>query len=208
MLASGSNCAVKPTRLRRAAYFRSLVPSYSALCRPAFTPAVRLSHRFLLWGFGAAPGFACIRRASFKPFWPLALVQQALPAIILAALRRSRGPALFPGPHPSLSLGAPFWPSGLTIRRSRPPTAAAELRALAFGAFTCPPHRSCRRLSPSPKHALLGRCSAALRGCACGGPGHTVLAWLWAAGYGHTLLMQSLFGAALSSTLPLTRQSS
>ena len=125
-----ANRAVKPTRLRRAAYFLSLVPSYSALCRPAFTPAVRLSHRFLLWGFGAAPGFACIRRASFKPFWPLALVQQALPAIILAALRRSRGPALFPGPHPSLSLGAPFWPSGLTIRRSRPPTAAAELRAL------------------------------------------------------------------------------
>ncbi|EOD5215942.1 DUF1010 domain-containing protein, partial [Pseudomonas aeruginosa] len=35
VLASGSNCAVKPTRLRRAAYFRSLVPSYSALCRPA-----------------------------------------------------------------------------------------------------------------------------------------------------------------------------
>ena len=130
LLAFGSNLALKPTRLRRAAYFRSLVPSYSALCRPAFTPAVRLSHRFLLWGFGAAPGFACIRRASFKPFWPLALVQQALPAIILAALRRSRGPALFPGPHPSLSLGAPFWPSGLTIRRSRPPTAAAELRAL------------------------------------------------------------------------------
>ena len=51
VLASGSNCAVKPTRLRRAAYFRSLVPSYSALCRPAFTPAVRQSQRFLLWGF-------------------------------------------------------------------------------------------------------------------------------------------------------------
>ena len=116
-------------------FIQTLVPSYSALCRPAFTPAVRLSHRFLLWGFGAAPGFACIRRASFKPFWPLALVQQALPAIILAALRRSRGPALFPGPHPSLSLGAPFWPSGLTIRRSRPPTAAAELRALACFLF-------------------------------------------------------------------------
>ena len=31
VLASGSNCAVKPTRLRRAAYFRSLVPS-PALC--------------------------------------------------------------------------------------------------------------------------------------------------------------------------------
>ena len=51
VLASGSNRAVKPTRLRRAAYFRSLVPSYSALCRPAFTPAVRQSQRFLLWGF-------------------------------------------------------------------------------------------------------------------------------------------------------------
>ena len=81
-------------------------------------------------GFGAAPGFACIRFASFKPFWPLALLQQAPPAIIFAALRRFRGAALFPGPRPSSRLGAPFWPSGLTVRRSRPPTAAAELRAL------------------------------------------------------------------------------
>ena len=48
ILASVANRAVKPTCLRQAAYFRSLVPSYSALCRPAFTPAVRLSHRFLL----------------------------------------------------------------------------------------------------------------------------------------------------------------
>jgi hypothetical protein len=132
VLASGSNCAVKPTRLRRAAYFRSLVPSYSALCRPAFIPALRLSPRFLLWGFGALPGFACIHCAGFKPFWPLALVQQAPPAIILAALRRFRGAALFPGPRPSSRQGAPFWPSGLTVRRSRPPTAAAELRALVL----------------------------------------------------------------------------
>jgi hypothetical protein len=109
---------------------QTLVPSYSALCRPAFIPALRLSQRFLLWGFGAAPGFACPRCASFKPFWPLALVQQALPAIILAALRRLRGAVLFYGRRPSSSQGAPFWPSGLTVRRSRPPTAAAELRAL------------------------------------------------------------------------------
>ena len=115
-----SNPPVKRTGLRPSAYFCSLVPSYSALCRPAFTPAVRLSHRFLLWGFGAAPGFACIRRASFKPFWPLALVQQALPAIILAALRRFRGPALFRGLRPCSSPGAPCWPSGLTLRSSRP----------------------------------------------------------------------------------------
>ncbi|MGD9775144.1 hypothetical protein [Diaphorobacter sp.] len=43
-----ANRAVKPTCLRQAAYFRSLVPSYSALCRPAFIPGFRLSQRFLL----------------------------------------------------------------------------------------------------------------------------------------------------------------
>ena len=57
-------------------------------------------------------------------------MQQALPAIIFAALRRFLGAVLFLGPRPSSRLGAPFWPSGLTVRRSRPPTAAAELRAL------------------------------------------------------------------------------
>ena len=108
VLASGSNCAVKPTRLRRAAYFRSLVPS-PALCAQPLVPAL-----YLVQGV-------------FKPFWPPALVQQAQPAIILAALRRFRGPALFRGPRPSSRQGVPFWPSGLTVRRSRPPTAAAEL---------------------------------------------------------------------------------
>ena len=54
----------------------------------------------------------------FKPFGPLALVQQAPPAIILAALRRFRGPALFHGLRTSSRLGAPFWPSGLTLRSS------------------------------------------------------------------------------------------
>ena len=55
-----------------------------------------------------------------KPFWPPALVQQAPPAIILAVLRRFRGPALFRGLRPCPSPGAPFWPSGLTRRSSRP----------------------------------------------------------------------------------------
>ena len=107
------------------------VPSWSALCRQPLPP-LRLSHAFIRGGLGASLGFACMRRVGFKPFWPLALVHQALPAIILAALRRFRGPALFHGPRPSSGLGAPFWPSGLTIRRSRPPTAAAELRALVL----------------------------------------------------------------------------
>ncbi len=95
-----------------------LVPSYSALCRPAFIPVLRASQRFLLGGSCAAPGFACIRLVSFKPFWPPALMQQALVVILLAALRRFRGAALFRGLRPSSSPGAPFWPSGLTRRSS------------------------------------------------------------------------------------------
>ena len=55
---------------------------------------------------------------AFKPFGPPALVQQAPPAILLAALRRFRGPALFRGPRTSSRPGAPFWPSGLTLRSS------------------------------------------------------------------------------------------
>ena len=120
VLASGSNCAVKPTRLRRAAYFRSLVPSYSASCRPPLTPALRLYPRFLLGVFGALPGFACVRLVGFRPFGPLALVQQAPPAIIFATLHPFRGPALFHGPRTSSRLGAPFWPMGLTVQSSRP----------------------------------------------------------------------------------------
>ena len=69
-------------------------------------------------GFCRVPGFALGCCASFKRFWPLALVQQALPAIILQALRRLRGAALFHGPRTSSRLGAPFWPSGLTLRSS------------------------------------------------------------------------------------------
>ena len=55
-----------------------------------------------------------------RPFWPPALVQQALPAIILAAMRRFRGPAVFRGLRPCPSPGASFWPSGLTLRSSGP----------------------------------------------------------------------------------------
>ncbi len=47
-------------------------------------------------------------------------MQKALPAIILAALLRFRGPAVFLGLRTSSRLGAPFWPSGLTLRSSGP----------------------------------------------------------------------------------------
>ena len=77
-------------------------------------------------------------------------MQQALPAIIFAALRRFLGAVLFLGPRPSSRLGDPFWPSGLTVLRSRPPTAAAELRALVPSPVSCarPPVPALR---PVPK---------------------------------------------------------
>ena len=140
-MASGSNCAVKPTRLRRAAYFRSLVPSYSALCRTAFIPALRLSQRFLFGGFGALLGFACVCLVGFKPFGPLALVQQAPPAILLAALRRFRGPAVFLGLRPSSRQGVPFWPSGLTLRSSGPAFCGPLTLAVSLSRIRLPTSR-------------------------------------------------------------------
>ena len=86
---------------------------------------------------------------------------------------------------------------------------AAYFHSLAFRAFACPLHRSCVHPPQSPTRRFCRWCSVALRGCACWVPGHSVLASLQAAGYGHTLLVQSLLGAALSSILlGLTRQSS
>ena len=82
-------------------FIQTLVPS-PALCAQPPVPALRPVPKAL------------------KPFGPPALVQQAPPAIILAALRRFRGPALFRGLRPCPSPGASFWPSGLTLRSSGP----------------------------------------------------------------------------------------
>ena len=106
VLASGSNCAVKPTRLRRAAYFRSLACEKPALFSPMFySPAFTFSSGYLL-GFCHVPGFAFGRCASFKPF--------------LQAPRRLRGALLFRGLRSSSIWGFPFWFLGLTGQSSRP----------------------------------------------------------------------------------------
>ena len=97
VLASVANCAVKPTRLRRASYFLSLACEKPALFSPMlYSPAFIFSSVYSL-GFYRVPGFALGRCAVFKPFWPLALAQQAPPAIILQASRRFRGAVLFDG---------------------------------------------------------------------------------------------------------------
>ena len=71
-------------------------------------------------GLGALLGFAWVHCANFKLFWPLALAQQAPVAIVFHPLRRLGGAAVFRNPRPSAGWGFPFWPSGLTLRSSRP----------------------------------------------------------------------------------------
>ena len=105
VLASGSNCAVKPTRLRRAAYFRSLAPLKTNLFRPCLFKRHSISQALFSAWFAVSPGFAWWRYAGLWSFWPLALVQQAQAAIILVVLRSLGGAALFrsscPSPNPS-----------------------------------------------------------------------------------------------------------
>ena len=120
VLASGSNISVKPTRLRRAAYFRSLACSKPALFKPmVYSPAFTFSSVYSL-GFCRVPGFAFRCCASFKPFWPLALAPIAPPAIIFQAVRRLRGALLFRSLRPSSIQQSLFWLLGLTVQSSRP----------------------------------------------------------------------------------------
>ena len=74
VLASGSNCAVKPTRLRRAAYFRSLAPKKTNLFSPCLFKRHSVSQALCSAWFAVSPGFACWHHAGLCSFWPLALV--------------------------------------------------------------------------------------------------------------------------------------
>ena len=98
---TSSACGCPPCFALRRGLPRALVPS-PALCAQPLISALGLF------------------QGVFKPFWRAALVQQAPPAIILAVLRRFRGPALFRGLRPCPRQGASFWPSGLTLRSSGP----------------------------------------------------------------------------------------
>ena len=80
-----------------------------------YSPAFTFSSGYPL-GFCRVPGFAFGQCASFKPFWPLAIAQQAPLTIIFQALRRLRGAVLFRGLCPS----SIQWFLGLTVQSSRP----------------------------------------------------------------------------------------
>ena len=84
-----------------------------------YSPAFTFSSVYSL-GFGFLAGLRLGALRQFKPFWPLALVQQAPPAIIFQAVRRLRGALLFRGLRPSSIWGFPFWLLWLTGQSSRP----------------------------------------------------------------------------------------
>ena len=115
-----ANRSVKPTRLRRAAYFRSLAPKKTNLFSPCLFKRHSVSQALCSAGFSVSLGFACWRYAGLWSFWPLALVQQAQAAIVFAVLCRLGGAALFRSSRPSPNSGYPFWLLALTFRSSRP----------------------------------------------------------------------------------------
>ena len=82
VLASGSNCAVKPTRLRRAAYFRSLAPLKTNLFRPCLFKRHSTSQASCSAWFAVSLGFAWWHCVVFQPFWPPSLAYQAQAAIV------------------------------------------------------------------------------------------------------------------------------
>ena len=71
-------------------------------------------------GLAVSLGFACWRYADLWSFWPLALVQQAQAAIVLAVLRSLGGAVLFRSSCPSPNPSYRFWFLALTFRSSRP----------------------------------------------------------------------------------------
>ena len=83
------------------------------------SPAFTFSSVYSL-GFGFLAGLRLLVPRQSKPFWPLALVQKAPPAIIFQAVRRLRGTLLFRGLRSSSIWGFPFWFLWLTGQSNRP----------------------------------------------------------------------------------------
>ena len=84
-----------------------------------YSPGFSFSSVYSL-GFGFLAGLRLLVLRQFKFFWPPALVQQALPAIIFQALRCLGGAMLFHGLRPSLIQQFLFLLLGLTVQSSRP----------------------------------------------------------------------------------------
>ena len=105
-LAAVANRSVKPTRLRRAAYFLSLACEKPALFSPMFySPAFIFSSGYSL-GFGFLAGLCLWVLRQFSAF--------------LQALCRLGGTMFFHSLRPSLIQQSLFWLLVLTLQSSRP----------------------------------------------------------------------------------------
>ena len=128
-----------------AAELRALACEKPALFSPMFYSLAFIFSSVYSLGFWFLAGLRLLVLRQFKSFWPPALAQQALPAIILQAVRCLRGAVLFRGFCPSSIWGFPFWLLALTFRSSRPayggrltsPVSPLEHRFIqAHGLFT------------------------------------------------------------------------
>ena len=108
----------------------ALVPSHSDLCRPPQRFALLKGFFLGVWALcWASPAFASPVSSLFG-LWHLCSKRYQL--FFLQRCAASVAHRFFMGSSRLQDWALPFWPTGLTIRRSRPPTAAAELRALGL----------------------------------------------------------------------------
>ena len=105
VLASVANRAVKPTRLRRAAYFRSLVPSYSAFMQASIYSSVSPFSELSPLGFWRSAGLRLRAQRKFHAF----LASSACTASATSYHSCSAAPLSWPS---AFSWAAPWSKSG------------------------------------------------------------------------------------------------
>ena len=112
VLASGSNCAVKPTRLRRAAYFRSLVPLETRYIQAMFfKPAFTLSSVYPL-GVLLCTGLRLWALRQFQAFLAANAYWVRANSYHFASIVPPRWRSAFPQFAPVVKLGFPVLASG------------------------------------------------------------------------------------------------
>ena len=108
VLASGSNCAVKPTRLRRAAYFRSLVPSYSAFMQASIYSSVSPFSELSPLGFWRSAGLRLRAQRKFHAFLASSACTASATSYHSCSAAPLRWPSAFSWAAPVFKSGRPF----------------------------------------------------------------------------------------------------
>ncbi|WP_422842984.1 DUF1010 domain-containing protein [Acidovorax sp. M2(2025)] len=88
------------------------------------------------WGFWRSAGLRLRSLRRFQAFFASSACAASTSSYHSCSAAPLPWRSAFLWAEPVFRLGAPFGPSGLTIRCSRPPTAAAELRVLGISHFT------------------------------------------------------------------------